>query len=353
MESIKFSIIVPVYNAEQYLQSCIESILNQTYKNFELILVDDGSKDLSRDICDRYQKDDDRIKVYYQVNQGAKKARERAIKEATGDFYLFLDADDYYDENALKSINKVILSEKCDLVIYRYRRVSDNGDILFESESLFKDMEVFTEENKRLLFEEVISGPKLNNLWNKVVSSALIDENFYNNKQVTNGEDLLQSLPLMYKSKKTIYMDKVLYNYRVNPSSITSNFNVNFFDDITTVRKEVIEYMKLLKIYEKEYIIKLYNSYVHSTLRYIYQLVDSNMNKYSKFKIFDRVRNEELFREAYNDYRQLESSKVNEMTLYLLNNNSFYLLHIYCKLRNFIIKLRKKVYFLLKGKRYA
>ena len=103
---MKFSILVPVYNVEQYFEQCLQSLLNQTYKDFEVILVDDGSKDSSGEICDRYQAEyPDKIKVIHQKNQGQLASRCNAIKAAVGDYCIFVDSDDMIDVKLLETVN--------------------------------------------------------------------------------------------------------------------------------------------------------------------------------------------------------------------------------------------------------
>src|SRR5690554_319094 len=109
MSKILFSIIVPVYNTERYLKKCIESIINQSYTNIEIILVNDGSEDLSPSICNEYSKKDPRIKVIHKRNGGLSDARNHGIKAATGDFILFVDSDDYIKDDACEKFNTAIV----------------------------------------------------------------------------------------------------------------------------------------------------------------------------------------------------------------------------------------------------
>lgn len=125
------SIIVPVYNIEKYIDECIQSVLNQTYTAWELILVDDGSTDNSGNICDEYAKTDTRIKVLHQKNQGVSAARNIALDKAEGDYIMFLDADDYWCENtALYKLVSVALEYELDVVKGEYTRIDKNGRII-------------------------------------------------------------------------------------------------------------------------------------------------------------------------------------------------------------------------------
>ena len=115
---IKYSIVVSIYNIEKYISKCIESIINQTYTNIELILVDDGSKDSSGSICDSYALKDNRIKVIHKQNAGLGMARNTGLENATGDYILFIDGDDFIDLKLLETVNKYLSDKKYDIVSY-------------------------------------------------------------------------------------------------------------------------------------------------------------------------------------------------------------------------------------------
>lgn len=133
MNSIKFSIVIPVYNVKEYLKKCLDSILNQTYQNFELIVVDDGSTDESKDICDEYVKKDDRIKVFHKKNGGLSDARNYGVKHTDGDYLLFIDSDDYIEKLLLDKLNKCLLSSKVDIIRFGLNIVDENYQLKYES----------------------------------------------------------------------------------------------------------------------------------------------------------------------------------------------------------------------------
>lgn len=136
-ENLKFSIIIPIYNNEEYIEDCIGSVLDQGYKTFELILVNDGSNDKSGNICEYYSKRDSRVIVIHQENQGRVLARRKGIEQLSGDYLLFLDSDDYWDLNLLESIYQCIREHNCDLILFKYKRVID-GNVVFKQRDLFK-----------------------------------------------------------------------------------------------------------------------------------------------------------------------------------------------------------------------
>ena len=126
----KISVIVPVYNVERYLKRCIESIINQTYKDLEIILVDDGSTDSSGNICDEYKKIDKRISVIHKKNGGLSDARNEGLKVVTGTYIAFVDSDDFLDLDMYEYMQKNIEKENADIVICGTKIDYDNGKII-------------------------------------------------------------------------------------------------------------------------------------------------------------------------------------------------------------------------------
>ena len=139
-DTILFSIICPVYNSEKTLRFSVDSVLRQSYKKFELIIIDDGSEDMSGTICDELARSDDRIKVIHKINEGQSKARLLGIKESKGDYILFLDSDDCYLPNALEELNLLLCNKRVDAVLYNaYKKQNDNISTVY---SLEKKMEI-------------------------------------------------------------------------------------------------------------------------------------------------------------------------------------------------------------------
>ena len=124
------SIIVPIYNSEKYIERCIKSILNQTYKNFELILINDGSTDKSIDILNKYKKIDKRISIIDKKNEGVAKTRNLGIQKAKGKYVMFIDNDDFINKNYVETYYKIIKEKKLDIVIGGYERVNSKGKVI-------------------------------------------------------------------------------------------------------------------------------------------------------------------------------------------------------------------------------
>lgn len=210
----KVSIIVPVYNVEKYLPTCIESILNQSYKNFELILVDDGSPDKSGDICDNYAKKDNRIKVIHQINSGVSKARNTGIDNASGEWILFVDSDDELTDNSLECyISSIAESNEVDAIISGMKKI-------FVSDE--KEAEFFTLENKTFLkkdFEDMVSYIESKYLfgfvWSRLFKNDIIKRNNIRfNERLASFEDRLFFLDYLAHCDIVKTISDVTYIYR-------------------------------------------------------------------------------------------------------------------------------------------
>ena len=237
---MKFSILVPVYNVEKYLEQCVESLLNQTYKGeYEIILVDDGSTDSSGSICDRYQKNNpDKVSVVHKENGGHTSARLEAIKNATGDYCLFCDSDDFVENNLLETINDILNENpNTDMVMYSFCYYENNKkrprDI-----SVWEKIEIFEENEKKKLYNLLLTTPYINSLWTKAIKTEFlkndpIDYNILKDKDI--AEDAYIVSYFVTACKKIININKPLYNYRINQEGISRAFNISKFERKNTL----------------------------------------------------------------------------------------------------------------------
>lgn len=210
------SVIVPVYNAENFLKRCLDSILSQTYKEFELILVNDGSKDNSLRILLEYADLDSRIKVIDQENKGVAGARNTGLNAASGEYFLFVDADDWIENDNLERMLAALQENK-------------NADIIFCSSDNAEDTNCITSEesvcyeiwdNEKQIFE-FIKHKKLNGmLWNKLIKRSLTEGVSFNEK-TGYGEDAEFLWQVIKKSKKMVLTNEVLYHHVLENTSIS------------------------------------------------------------------------------------------------------------------------------------
>lgn len=221
------SIIIPVYNAEDYMERCINSVIDQTYQDIEIILIDDGSNDRSGKICDKYQMIDNRVKVIHKENQGVSAARNTGIDIATGDFIGFVDADDYIEKDMYEYLYKIINQNNADIAICNYDNVNDN----FHS-----SLGSYMSKNMIMKSSEAIENVLKTNgfkgyLWNKLFRVELLKNNqkyIRLDPDISICEDLLFVCKCISRSKTIVYSPLIKYHYYNNKQSVLrSNFNRN------------------------------------------------------------------------------------------------------------------------------
>ena len=297
MSNIIFNICIPVYKAEDFLQECVQSVLIQNHTHFRIVLVDDGSPDRSGEICDQLASADDRIFVIHQTNQGQIIARQAAIQlvqsmippeEFDRNYILFLDSDDTLKEFALEKIAHHICQTECDMFIYGMDWVQD-GNIVGEFRGKKKPF-VGTVTDKALLFQIVLGDMCYNSLCRKVVSITLTvgkDSSQYGH--IRHGEDLLQSLDYLKDSKKTVFIKESLYNYRINPDSITHTEADETFQIDSTVRSTVLKFLKEENVWDQEKFNQYYQYCAYLLFQEVLDIVRFPIPSAAKKKLFDQI----------------------------------------------------------------
>lgn len=217
LNNIKVSIIVPVFESEDRIRKCIMSILDQTYKSIELVLVDDGSLDSSGKICDEYSKLDSRVRVFHTKNYGVAHARNVGLKHATGDYIGFCDSDDYYNEKYVSELLSAAVSYTADITISGYS-IENNGikNINLDSSRYI---------SKTILFKHFTLDTEIGGfLWNKLFKrEVLIGIWLPENVQIM--EDTIFLCKVLERVNKIYYLAQPLYNYCDNEKSITNNWD--------------------------------------------------------------------------------------------------------------------------------
>lgn len=237
---MKVSVIVPVYNVEEYLCDCIDSVINQTYKHFELILVDDGSTDGSGKICDnRKIRHPDKIVVIHTQNLGPIQARMHGIRNSSGDVLVFLDSDDCLRVDTLEILVKCFVKQECDMVLYDAMICP-----AFPSKNIeypFDNGIAFDKTSKEKLYEKLISRQIPNSVCLKAIRRNLanLPDFFMHLNNVKHGEDLLMSAYFITNCEKIVYLKQGLYHYRVRPGSAVHSFNLQRAESIKTVHTEL------------------------------------------------------------------------------------------------------------------
>ena len=212
------SIIIPIYNAEKYLNSCIESVLSQQVKDFELLLINDGSKDNSLDICNEYASKDSRIKVFDKPNGGVSSARNLGLDNATGEYIMFIDADDRLTPNALEMFLPYIPD-------YDFVRMNA---LMLNPDGSFQNLYLATTKDKKEVMELSITNSIIVAPFSALFRRSLFEEhNIRFDTKLQIGEDWIVSTQLLYHAKSFIFLpEKVAYIYdRTNEASCTNNLS--------------------------------------------------------------------------------------------------------------------------------
>lgn len=237
------SIIVPIYNVEKYLKTCLNSIVNQTYRNLEIILVDDGSPDQCGEICDEYAEKDDRIKVIHKENGGLSDARNAGINIASGKYIAFIDSDDYIADNFIQYLYDLCEGKNADMAECQYiefKEESKNENDLTKKEDYIVDVEQILE---MLYSEEDVERISTTVVWNKLYKRELFDTIRFPKGKIHEDEFITYKLYWKMNSKIAITNQK-LYYYRNRVDSITGNeFNKKRLDYIEALQ-ERLEFFK-------------------------------------------------------------------------------------------------------------
>ncbi len=235
------SVIVPIYRAEEYLDTCLTSLLRQTYPHLEIILVDDGSPDGSGTLCDEYARRDSRVRVIHKENGGTHTARNRGIEEATGEYLTFIDPDDWLDTDAFALLAEVLEGERLDVIRFNY--VREFAERAIKKENTFLREDVYRGEECRLLVrqavglvgEELAHPENLNFLasacFNLYRRSVIVENRlaFYNIRELGTFSDGLFNIEFYLHAKSFLFLDRGLYHYRkTNAASASSTYREDF-----------------------------------------------------------------------------------------------------------------------------
>lgn len=238
----KISIIVPVYNVEKYLRKCLDSLINQTYKNIEIICVNDGSTDHSFNILKEYADNDQRIIIVDKKNGGLSDARNDGIAKATGEYMMFVDSDDWIDLETCQRSLDAMLKYSVDVVMWSYMREFSHKSlpkIVFNEDCYFNTNDTKYKLYRRLfgLYREELRHPEnadaIVTVWGKLYKSHLIIDNdikFVDVKTVGSCEDGLFNIEVFNHVKSAFFINETLYHYRKDNISFTSSYRHDLFD---------------------------------------------------------------------------------------------------------------------------
>jgi len=276
----KISIIVPVYNTEKYLAKCFDSILNQTFSDFELICINDGSTDNSLKILGSYQQKDSRVIVINQKNQGVSAARNKGIDLAKGEYLIFIDSDDWVTTNYLALLLSLILKDNSNISICGF---------VGGSETFINKHCIVFEGNKEVveLFDKIMIQTPVAKMFNK----KIIDQfNLKFDISLNFGEDYVFSLEYFSYCKFVNITNKVMYHYFIGtPNSLSKQFNIKRFQDSEIRANLAVNFFKKFKLQEKDYsdyVLGLYYWNFYDAAFYLY----NNFFKMEKHKKLEWIK---------------------------------------------------------------
>lgn len=304
----KVSIIIPVYNVEDYLEECLNSIKNQIYKNIEILLIDDGSTDNSPEICDRYSELDNRFFVFHRKNSGVSSARNFGLDNATGKFIMFVDSDDYVSENFVKLA--VDSYEESAFVTFGYTELYKKKSFEVVSPINYSYM---NDLSSLFFMHNYIGGF----CWNKLYLKEIIDTNLIRfDSKIKICEDLYFNLNYLQYVDSLKVINKRLYFYRMRGNSATWNINnekivnhINCLDEVQLLLEknnkvdDSFLYYKLLTVFKYRYNLSNYSKV------FLKLLISKNILLKSKIKLF-------IFRYFFFIYKFYMKKKINNFVLF-------------------------------------
>ena len=315
------SVIVPIYNGENYIEKCVKYLTGQIYQNLEILLIDDGSLDRSLSLCNKAALRDKRIRVIHQENAGVSASRNRGVREAKGEFILFFDVDDALTSNTVKDNVEIAVSENVDVVIFcfQYYNVSQhrkkkNGmenNFVGSSEKFFNDYLLKTLEN------EVFNAP-----WNKLIRrELLLEHDVLFDKRYRIYEDIAFNAILFKYARSVAINSHIYYTYYLrNAGTALTGFYPDFFEAVTQFYHNACSYCAKYRKNEKQ-LQKFSEVYVNLVVMYIKQIsMNSKLNVFEKKKFYEKIIDSEVFDEALGQAK-IKASK--RLAIWLVKNGKY------------------------------
>lgn len=332
---VLISAIIPVYNTEEYLEKCIDSLRKQTLKDIEIIFINDGSSDDSLRVLRQYEKLDERIIVIDKKNSGPSATRNEGIDIARGEYLSFIDSDDWIDKCMFEEMYKVAKEGNSDVVICDMKAVNKNEETYISG--LHYPIRNLSERSmKKIIFKELLSNSQFNSMANKIFKASIIKENNIRlDKDIYYAEDWLFNVEFFKKSIKVSYVNKAFYYYRRGHESSSSSYN----DD--TFEKAGIWIYKMRKQYANELnmdqylgVDELFNVITHCIIS---EFKRNDLTLSSRIKKINKIISAKESKEVVDNMEKSKLSLKEKFLLYSIKNKKIINLYIYfwiSKLKN-------------------
>lgn len=272
---MKFSVIIPVYNAEKHLERAVKSVFAQTYGNYEILLIDDGSTDGSAVLCDSIAQSAENVTVIHRKNSGQLITRCCGIERSNGDYCVFLDSDDELTANCLETLyNAINKYSQPDVIIYSYFQIKNNVKKTFDFP--YENGVVYDENNKKDILSNFYKNNSLNTMWTKAVKKNcgyIKSEDVGVYSVLRNAEDRLHSMYCLSEAKTILCLDAPLYMYYVMDDSVSHSYSIATVEKFNTkilINKEK-EFLKLWNMYDAEFIQRCEAHFLNHAMYILYR----------------------------------------------------------------------------------
>lgn len=346
MDTRKVSIIIPIYNVEKYLDECIESVIIQTYKNIEIILVNDGSKDRSLEICKKYQLLDKRIVLLNKDNEGVSSARNLGLENATGEFVTFIDPDDYIEKNMIE--RAVIIASKYNADIVQWNSYYNKGNEQTKRKPITPELLERNNEEIELLQLDILStiyeekksnisvGP-IRGVWGKLYKKDILN-NIKFDKELYAFEDGLFNLCAFNNAKRIVLFNEYLHHYRINPKSVCNSYKSSWVEQTYKILSKVKSFIDNVK--RKNEFIKLYyvlacELFSSCLTRCIFHKDNNTSNKEKRKQLKEFIESD-IYKEVFKNVKYKYLNNKQKLLIFLVKRKLINIIYCIYKIKNII-----------------
>lgn len=346
---MKVSIIIPVYNVEKYIWECLNSIINQTYKNIEIIVIIDGSEDGSSKIVYEFAKNDDRFKIIDRENKGVYQSRIDGIKASTGEYLVFVDSDDTIKENMIEILLNEIITSDTDLVRCKWL-IKTNNKYIKEKVSIDNYNKILKKDFDPYLYYLLYNTIFFNSMCRQIVKKEIFENIDMISSNLKYGEDLAFECKILNNINSFKIIDEYLYIYNIHENSITNKKNVQLIGkkmlDLIHVNELLYDYVNIFNIKNKQ---KYYNAIISKLyVNITYQLINlsDTTKKYSEFKrVMDLIYKElnpKYLKININVLHLNQYKKIYKFIIKGVINKKYILTYILCTVSSILRRMKRR-----------
>ena len=344
MEKKLVTVVLPIYNVEKYLNRCIESIVRQTYKNLEIILVDDGSPDCCPDICNKWAEKDKRIKVVHKQNAGLGMARNTGIKYATGEYICFFDSDDYVELNTIEKCLETAKKNNAEVICFGYSDISKDGKVIktyipHSAQPCYRGEEVQTQFLPELLMRRSMD---LNmSAWSAMYLMETIRNikwQFVSEREIIS-EDVYSLLYLYRYVDCVAVLEQALYNYCDNGTSLTRAYKEDRYEKIKHFYTRCIQLAESIG-YDQNIKDCLVYPYLANTIATCKHIVELNVSFFKKISILSSILKDETLLQVLDQLQLSRETKARRCFFYAIKNKMTVLCYIFLRIKGQIRRMK-------------